>query len=159
MKIKVFEINDNIREESLQEIDRNNIKIIFNKIFQPTNADHLKISCYANDDSIINEYHQNNNLDLVLMAEKLRVAESKADGTRNKQITEGYLFVKQEKHQLILLKLENIEVVDKEKNYEIRTSFSTEANYYKGCIFKNNLEDIIIIDKNKSIAKYWRKDF
>lgn len=48
-------------------------------------------------------------------AESLRGAELKKDGTRNKQITKGNLFIKKEDEQLILLKLENIEVVDKEK--------------------------------------------
>ncbi|MBC6299442.1 hypothetical protein [Listeria booriae] len=160
MEIRVFEINDNIKEETLEKLDKDNIKKIFDKIFQSKNMEHLKISCYANDDSIIREYNTNREtFKLKLLAEKLQAAENKKDGTRNKQITEGYLFVKHEKHRLFLLKLENIEVVDKEKNYEMRNSFSIEADYYKGCIFKNNIKDITIIDKNKSIAKYWREDF
>ncbi|EIU5654344.1 hypothetical protein E1Q28_002938, partial [Listeria monocytogenes] len=126
----------------------------------PENTDHLKIDCRINDKSILKKYKENQSVfEMIMFAEELRKAELKGDGTRNKQITEGNLFIKKESNRLILLKLENIEVIDKEKNYEMRTSFSTESNYYKGCILGNDLNKITIIDKNKSVAKYWREGF
>ncbi|MCP7290516.1 hypothetical protein JKU53_00005, partial [Listeria monocytogenes] len=160
MEIKVFDINESVYEEQLEQIDIENINKVFSKIFSPENTDHLKIDCRINDKSILKKYKENQSVfEMIMFAEELRKAELKGDGTRNKQITEGNLFIKKESNRLILLKLENIEVIDKEKNYEMRTSFSTESNYYKGCILGNDLNKITIIDKNKSVAKYWREGF
>ncbi|MCJ74330.1 hypothetical protein DOV16_08275, partial [Listeria monocytogenes] len=155
-----FDINESVYEEQLEQIDIENINKVFSKIFSPENTDHLKIDCRINDKSILKKYKENQSVfEMIMFAEELRKAELKGDGTRNKQITEGNLFIKKESNRLILLKLENIEVIDKEKNYEMRTSFSTESNYYKGCILGNDLNKITIIDKNKSVAKYWREGF
>ena len=160
MVVKVFDINETVHEEKLNEIDIENINKVFLKIFSPENTDHLKIDCYANENSILKKYKDNpDNFEMISFANELGRAEQKNDGTRNKQITEGNLFIKRETNRLILLKLENIEVIDKEKNYEMRTSFSTESNYYKGCILGDDLMQITIIDKNKSVAKYWREGF
>lgn len=160
MIINVFEVNEEVREEQLNSIDKININKVFNKIFSPENTNHLKIDCHANEDSILCEYQNNKErFNMEKLAEELSTAELKSDGSRNNQITEGNLFIKKEDNRLFLLKLENIEVIDKEKNYEMRNSFSTESNYYKGCILQDNLKSITVIDKNKSIAKYWRKDF
>ncbi len=160
MEIKVFDIKDEIIEEKLEEIDVLNIKKVFTKIFSSQNTGHLKSSCKANEESILNEYNAGKKeFNLFKFAEHLKEAESKGDGSRNKQITEGYLFIRKEEEKLSLLKLENIEVVDKEKNYEMKTSFSTESNYYKGCIVQSDLNDITVVDRNKSIAKYWRERF
>jgi len=160
LEIKVFEIAESVQEEPLKPIDIQNIKKVFNKIFSPQNTDHLKIDCYANENSILNQYQDDReNFNMDKFAEELKLAELKNDGTRNKQITKGNLFIKKESNRLVLLKLENIEVIDKENNYEMRTSFSTESNYYKGCILGNDLNSVTIIDKNKSVAKYWRESF
>lgn len=160
MEIKVYNISDEIQEEELNERAVRNISKIFDKVFSRTNISHLKVNCRVTKDSIIKEYNQDTeSFDLKRFAEKLSSAELKQDGTRNNQIKVGSLFVKREKDQLILLKLENIEVIDRDKDYEMRQTFSTETEYYKGCIFNNNLNDIIIIDKNKSVSKYWREDF
>jgi len=160
VEIKVFDISEDAYEEKLEKKDIQNIKKVFQKIFSSENADHLRIDCSAREDSILNKYMNSKTIfNMYEFAESLRGAELKKDGTRNKQITKGNLFIKKEDEQLILLKLENIEVVDKEKNYEMKTSFSTEANYYKGCIFDGNLNKVVVIDRNKTIAKYWREDF
>lgn len=160
MGVKVFDINDGVYEEQLVQDDIDNIKKVFSKIFSPENTDHLKIDCRANENSILKKYQSNPiDFDMKTFADELQKAELKNDGTRNKQITEGNLFIKKESNRLILLKLENIEVIDKEKHYEMRTSFSTESNYYKGCILGDDLKQITIIDKNKSVAKYWRESF
>lgn len=160
MEIKVYNISDEIHEEPLNDVDVKNISKIFDKVFSPINISHLKVDCRATEDSIIKEYNEDTeSFDLEKFAEKLKSAELKLDGTRNNQIKIGSLFIKKEQKQLILLKLENIEVIDKERNYAMRDTFSTETEYYKGCIFKNNINDVIIIDKNKSVSKYWREVF
>lgn len=160
MVVKVFDINENVREEELNEIDIININKVFSKIFAPENTDHLKIDCYANENSILKKYSKNSKgFKLIEFANELEKAEQKTDGSRNKQITEGNLFIKKETNRLLLLKLENIEVIDKEKHYEMRNTFSTESNYYKGCILGDDLQQITIIDKNRSVARYWRETF
>jgi hypothetical protein len=160
MDIRVFNISINIEEKTLLPIDIENIDKVFNKIFSPSNTDHIQIGCFANDNSILKQFQTNpNSFDLSIIAEKLRIAELKNDGTRNQQITEGYLFIKKINKSLWLLKLENIEVVDIDKNFEMKPSFSTESNYYKGCILDSDPNKVIIIDKNRSVAKYWREGF
>lgn len=159
MEIRVFDISDNIKEEKIGDIAIENIEKIFNKIFSTKNTDHLMIECYANNNSIVKRYSGDKNFDLRIFSDELHEAEKKLDGSKNKQITSGYLFIKRDGNKLMLLKLENIEVIDKERNYEMKSSFSTEANYYKGCLFEGKLDKITIIDKNKSIAKYWRERF
>ncbi|MGX6972483.1 hypothetical protein [Vagococcus lutrae] len=160
MEIRAFQINESVYEENLKQIDKQNINKVFLKVFSPENTEHLKIDCRADENSILKQYKDNSDaFQMVTFADELRKAELKNDGTRNKQITEGNLFIKRESKQLLLLKLENIEVIDKEKNYEMKTSFSTESNYYKGCILGDDLNKIIIIDKNRFVAKYWREGF
>lgn len=160
MNINVFNISKSIYEEKLLPIDKTNINKVFMKIFSSANTDHLKISCSANTNSILRQFKDApSKFNMTTFADELRKAELKNDGTRNRQITEGYLFIKNENNQITLLKLENIEVVDIEKHYEMKNSFSTESNYYKGCILGDDLDSITIIDKNKSIAKYWREAF
>lgn len=69
------------------------------------------------------------------------------------------MFILQEKGVLYLLKLDNIEVVDKMDHYKMRNSFSTESNYYKGAIFSGDVQNILVIDKNPKVAKYWSEKF
>ncbi len=156
----MFNINELITEEKLEDIDKKNIDKVFSKIFSPSNYEHQKILCYANNESILKEFKRSpSKFDLAQIAQKLAQSELKSDGSRNKQITEGFLFIKRSSNNLYLLKLENIEVVDIDKHYEMKPSFSTESNYYKGCILESDINNIIIIDKNRSVAKYWIKEF
>ena len=56
MTIKVFEINETVKEEKLSPVDIKNIQKIFSKIFSPENTDHLKVECKACPNSILNDY-------------------------------------------------------------------------------------------------------
>lgn len=160
VNVRVFDVDDTVREETLNDKSKHNVIKLFDKIFEPKNTTHSKISCSANSDSIITTYSQSSTTFLLRdFAEALCKSEKKKDESRNEQITAGYLFIKQESNKLTLLKLENIEIVDKKNNFEINNNFSTEAKYYKGCIFENDLKNIIIIDKNTSIAKFWKDSF
>ncbi|QPS72094.1 hypothetical protein I6G50_05590 [Lactococcus garvieae] len=159
MTIKVFDINENVYEEQLVPEDVDNIQKIFNKIFASSNTDHQKIECFTSDSSIIKKYHDSENFDLTFFANELLKAEKKKDSTRNKQITRGFLFVKKESDVLQLLKLESIETIDKDQHYKMRDSFSTVSNYYKGCLFSGNLKNVTVIDKNTTVAGFWRDKF
>lgn len=159
MTIKVYDINEKVHEEQLVPEDITNIHKIFDKIFSPNNTDHQKVECFTNDNSILKTYHEIQSFDLAIFANELLKAEKKKDSTRNQQITQGFLFIKKESDSLFLLKLESIETIDKEQHYKMRASFSTESNYYKGCIFSGDLQNIIVIDKNTSVAGFWRDKF
>lgn len=159
MTIKVYDINEEFHEEQLVSEDIANIRKIFDKIFSSNNTEHQKVECFTNDNSLLKMYHESPNFDLSTFADKLLKAEKKKDSTRNQQITQGFLFVKKELDSLLLLKLESIEMIDKEQHYKMRASFSTESNYYKGCIFSGDLQNIIVIDKNTSVAGFWRDKF
>lgn len=159
MTIKVYDINEKVYEEQLVPEDITNIHKIFDKIFSPNNTDHQKVECFTNDNSILKTYHEIQSFDLITFANELLKAEKKKDSTRNQQITQGFLFIKKESDSLFLLKLESIETIDKEQHYKMRASFSTESNYYKGCIFSGDLQSIIVIDKNTSVAGFWRDKF
>lgn len=160
MEIKVFDINETVKTEQLETVDIENIKKVFDKIFSTTNMEHLKIECCANKNSIFEWYLNNKkNFDKIEFANNLLKAEQKNDGTRNGQITEGNLFIQEKDNKLVILKLENIETVDKNNHYVMQKSFSTEMNYYKGCIFEGDLKRIIVIDKSPKVAKYWREKF
>lgn len=159
MTIKVYDINEEFHEEQLVSEDIANIRKIFDKIFSSNNTEHQKVECFTNDNSLLKMYHESPNFDLSTFADKLLKAEKKKGSTRNQQITQGFLFVKKELDSLLLLKLESIEMIDKEQHYKMRASFSTESNYYKGCIFSGDLQNIIVIDKNTSVAGFWRDKF
>ncbi|MFS1052461.1 hypothetical protein [Enterococcus casseliflavus] len=160
VNVRVFDIDDDVREEILNDNSKRNVIKLFDKIFEPKNTTHSKISCSANDDSIITTYSKSPSAFLLeKFAEALCKSEKKKDDSRNEQITAGYLFIRQESNKLTLLKLENVEIVDKKNDFEINNNFSTEAKYYKGCIFENNLKNIVIIDKNTTIAKFWKDSF
>ena len=159
MTIKVYDINEKVHEEQLVPEDITNIHKIFDKIFSPNNTDHQKVECFTNDNSILKTYHEIQSFDLAIFANELLKAEKKKDSTRNQQITQGFLFINKESDSLFLLKLESIETIDKEQHYKMRASFSTESNYYKGCILSGDLQNIIVIDKNTSVAGFWRDKF
>lgn len=159
MTIKVYDINEDVHEEQLVSEDITNIHKIFNKIFSSNNTDHQKVECFTNDNSLLKLYHESEDFDLETFANELLKAEKKKDNTRNLQITQGFLFVKKKSDLLMLLKLESIEMIDKEQHYKMRASFSTESNYYKGCIFSGDLNNVTVIDKNTSVAGFWRDRF
>lgn len=101
--------------------------------------------------------------ELDYLANKLLVEEQVTDKNgsirRNKNIKEGLLFVRHKSTQLLLLKFEDTQIIDKE-TFEPIEGFSMDRQYYKIALLnKNSYTDIIIVDRNKSIAKYWALGF
>lgn len=83
------------------------------------------------------------------------------DGTRrrNKKIKEGLLFAKHTEDSLVLLKFEETKIIDK-TTFRPIDGLSIDKQYYKLVIIhKNKYEDIMIVDRNKVIAKYWALGF
>ena len=80
------------------------------------------------------------------------------NGTRNSTIREGLLFIKSDDTSITIMKLEKLEVIDKD-SYEIKSELGKEKDYFKVGIFEGDYKDVKIIDKNKTAAKYWYQKF
>ncbi|MBC1504513.1 hypothetical protein [Listeria booriae] len=102
-------------------------------------------------------------LELDFLANKLLFEEQvqERDGARrrNKNISEGLLFAKHTGKQLILLKLDEAKIIDR-ITFQPIDGLSLEKQYYKIVVVnKNALSDIVVVDRNKVIAKYWASGF
>ena len=147
MEIKSYSIKDEVVEEVLQDIDIENLDKVFKKVFAAESMGHLKIDCYADDCSILSNYKNNDFFDINIFAEKLLSSEMKSDGSRNKQIVEGHLFIKIQDKSLVLLKLENIEVIDKENHYELKQLFQQKQIIIKVVYLKIILIKLLLLIK------------
>lgn len=164
MNIKVFDISDKITENGLDGSQKQNILKIFEEL---TKERDLITHCYLDVNSesyksspiyYFKECEDKENFDFKRIAEDLLSAECKLDGTRNSTIREGLLFIKSNDASITIMKLEKLEVIDKD-SYEIKSELGKEKDYFKVGIFSGNYEDVKIIDKNKTAAKYWYKKF
>ncbi|EED2404611.1 hypothetical protein G7175_002260 [Listeria monocytogenes] len=109
----------------------------------------------------INEYKVDN--ELIYLAKKLlfeeQVVEKDGKRRRNKKIKEGLLFAKHTLNQLILLKFEDTQIIDK-KTFRPIEGLSVDKQYYKIVVIdKDNYNNITVVDRNKVIAKYWASGF
>lgn len=164
MIIKVFDVGDCVREENITADQKSNIIKIFDVL---TKESHLITNCYLDSSSVqgkkspiyyYKEYTDKSKFDYKKIASDLLAAELKADDTRNANIREGLLFIKAISSNLTIMKLEKLEVIDR-TTYEIKSELGKEKDYFKVAIFSGNYNDIKIIDKNKTAAKYWYEKF
>lgn len=162
--IKVFDIGTDINENALDEIQRKNILKIFGEL---TKESHLITNCYLDTNSdrykdspiyYFKECSNKNDFNYKRVADDLLKAECKINGTRNITIREGLLFIKFDDTSITIMKLEKLEVIDKD-SYEIKSELGKEKDYFKVGIFEGDYEDVKIIDKNKTAAKYWYQKF
>ena len=162
--IKVFDIGIDVNENELDEIQRENILKIFGEL---TKESHLITNCYL--DTNLDKYEDSpiyyfkkcsnkNDFNYKRVADDLLKAESKINGTRNSTIREGLLFIKFDDTSITIMKLEKLEVIDKD-SYEIKSELGKEKDYFKVGIFEGDYKDVKIIDKNKTAAKYWYQKF
>lgn len=164
MIVKVFDISDEVVINEINEMQKNNIIRIFSVLTEET---HLITNCYLDRSSInyeVSPIHyfrgstDKETFDYKRIADDLLKAECKADGTRNSTIREGLLFIKAKSNSITIMKLEKLEVIDK-NSYEIKSELGKEKDYFKVCMFRGDYDDIKIIDKNKTAAKYWYQTF
>jgi hypothetical protein len=93
------------------------------------------------------------------LAEDLLKAELIEDqSTRNKNILEGVLIVKITEDRLILLKFEDVEVIDR-ITFEIRSTIGLDRAYLKAAIFTGDETTIRIIDRQRQVANFWSSKF
>lgn len=164
MNVNVFDISEEVIANEINEEQKRNILKIFNVLTKET---HLITNCYLDTDSsdfeaspiyYFKESPNKTTFNYKKIADDLLKAECKTDGTRNSTIREGLLFIKAEDNSITIMKLEKLEVIDK-YSYEIKSELGKEKDYFKVCIFKGNYDNIKIIDKNRTAAKYWYQKF
>lgn len=168
MKIKAFNISDQYSEIELSQQQEKNINIIFFKIVENHREKNfqLGVTCCLKEENrnlenALFNYSKNadDNFDFSLFASALCNAEKTKDGSKRKNnIQEGFLFIKREIKELYLMKLEKITDVDS-STFEIKGALGTDNNYYKLCVFNNDIDKVLIFDKNTRLASYWYDRF
>lgn len=154
MIVKVFDISSEVKANSINEKQTENILNIFDELTEET---HLITNCFLDltsdnyEESPIHyfcEYEDKDNFDYKKIADDLLKAELKEDDTRNITIREGLLFIKANGQNITIMKLEKLTVIDKD-TYEFKSELGKEKDYFKVCTFTGNYTDIKIIDKNR----------
>ena len=178
MKVyRVYEISDVVKDRNkLTEEQIANIEsvikmvmenIISNKVLYqiPIGCDKENHPIARYNEKVYNKSKPNETVVLKEMknlADKLLSAEQiDKDGSRrrSKSIKQGILFIKHTEEQLILLKVEEAKVLDK-ITFKAIEGLSIDNQYYKiAVIQKSSNKNIMIVDKNKVIAKYWTTSF
>ena len=168
MIIKAYDISEKYTMIKLNDIQIKNINKIFDELLGNKNKSNSQINVICkvdedkrNDDNLLFKYKNSNTdqFDFDEFAERLTQSEKKKDGvTRNKSIQEGFLFIKSNEIELQIMKLEKIEDVDS-TSFEIKHALGTDQNFYKICVFRNDLDKVMIFDKNTRLASYWYDKF
>ncbi len=162
--VKVFDISTKVKAIDLNTEQRKNILNIFDNLTLET---HLTTKCFLDtriegfESSPIYYYTKSNDksiFDFKRIAADLLQAELKTNKTRNSTIREGLLFIKADENRIFIMKLEKLEVIDKD-TYEIKSELGKEKDYFKMCSFLGDFENILVIDKNRTAAKYWYEKF
>lgn len=164
MIIKVFDVGDKVEYSPIDSVQKENILKIFENLQKEY---HLVTHCFLDYDSddyqkspiyYLNEERDSKGFSFERVAKDLLEAERKKDGTRNSTIKEGLLFIKINDPHITIMKLEKMSVIDK-ITYEFKKELGSEKDYFKSCIFKGNYDDVKVIDKNRTAARYWYKKF
>lgn len=176
---KAYDVADNVSaRDKLSDEQIENIEVVIKMVLD--NLPLTKVLYQVPPDRVMDETHPvvryNSNVfnkklrvekksarELDYLAEKLLFEEQieEKDGTRrrNKKIKEGLLFAKHTEESLVLLKFEETKIIDK-TTFKPIDGLSIDKQYYKiVVIHKNKYKDIMIVDRNKVVAKYWASGF
>lgn len=171
---KIFTIDESVTEwNSITQIQKNNLNDLFDDFME----DSLNRKYYIDTDeepkhilSEINTMDKNSeNLNNISnrFAEKLLeeelVEDKEKNIRRNKTIKNGILIFKVTENTLTLMKLEEINTIDK-NDFSKKPTYGAEKNYFKIAVMdfqnKNTKRlDIDIYDTGAKIAKYWSEGF
>ena len=165
MTIKAYSIDEIVEERILDEKQESNIQELF-KFLIGDQRSHLAVKCILppekqNNASVLFEFKNHipkDSFDFKKFANKLLLAETNEDGKRNNTIRAGILFIEQIGSRIKLIKLESTKAIDPE-TFAIRQDLGLDNSYYKICIFENKFNDITIIDKSNTAAKFWYNKF
>ena len=171
---KVYDIEDTINKRSkLTDEQIENIKELINNKTSTLESVSVLYKLKTKDTGFLYDFNENyfeeniddekleKDLDVIAkrLADAEKITDNKGNLRRNKNITEGILFIEYTDQKITLLKLESTDVVDRE-TFKARQELSTDKEYYKIAIIeKDNLNNILIVDRNKRIAKYWAEKF
>lgn len=164
MNIKAFKIGNEVTEICINDELNTNIE---NILMQLVTQEDLKTTWYLDTESEnleSNPIHcwiesiDKADFNYITIAEKLKQAEQKSDGSRNMTIREGVLLIKWSEQNLILVKLEKQTVIDIH-TFSEKEELSILKDYFKICIYNGDSNDIKLIDKNRITAKYWHDNF
>lgn len=165
MTIKVYVIDKIVTERKLDANKIKNIRELFNFLIGNKRS-HLSVKCILptekqTNSSVLYEFKNcvaKDTFNFKKFADKLLSAETNEDGRRNETIRTGFLFVEQIGSSIKLIKLESTNAIDPE-TFAIRQDLGLDNSYYKICIFNNDFNDITIIDKSNTAAKFWYNKF
>ncbi|EJE12434.1 MAG: hypothetical protein QP807_09645 [Staphylococcus epidermidis] len=171
---KIFTIDESVTEwDSVTQTQKNNLNDLFNDFMK----DSLNRKYYIDTDkepehilSEINTMDKNSkNLNDIsnkfarkLLEEEL-IEDKGKNKRRNKTIKNGILIFKVTKKTLTLMKLEEINTIDK-NDFSKKPTYGAEKNYFKIAVMDFQKEstkrlDIDIYDTGTKIAKYWSEGF
>lgn len=165
MTIKVYSIDEVVEERTLDQEKVKNIRKLFNFLIGDQRS-HLSVKCILPPEKQINtsvlfefkNYSPKDNFNFKKFADKLLSAETNEDGKRNKTIRTGILFIEQIGSRIKLIKLESTNAIDPE-TFAIRQDLGLDNSYYKICIFEDNFDNVTIVDKSNTAAKFWYNKF
>lgn len=176
---KAYDVADNVSaRDKLSDEQIDNIEVVINmvlnnlpvtKIFYQVPQNRVKDLSHPvvryNNNVFNKKIRVKKNLarELDYLAEKLlfeeQIEEKNGNRRRNKKIKEGLLFAKHTEDRLVLLKFEETKIIDK-TTFRPIDGLSIDKQYYKiVVIHKNKYKDIMIVDRNKVVAKYWASGF
>lgn len=167
MNYFVFDINDSVKERKINNNDiRKNIDILIdkftlmpiNRYFTLENQENHKLSQIKKSVAKKDNFHS----EITELANDLLEAESVTDKNgkrRNKNIKSGILIIRIDSKDIIVMKLEEINTINR-VDFSINKNIGGEKDYYKIAIIPLEEEkDIKIIDSNEFTSKFWTNKF
>lgn len=170
----IFTIDESVTEwSSITQTQKDNLNDLFNDFMEDSLNRRYYINIDDEPEHILTEINtmdrKSENLNNISkkFAEKLLeeelVEDKEKNIRRNKTIKNGILIFKVTENTLTLMKLEEINTIDK-NDFSKKPTYGAEKNYFKIAVmdFQNDnisLLDIDIYDTGTKIAKYWSEGF
>jgi len=172
--IKAYSIGKSVVDHNVDKKQTENLEIIIRRVL---GQDELgrpgEVKLYKVDKNISNHkfsryaedflHHELNEARASVfcdqLADNLLKAELTEDqSTRNKNILAGILIIKISSESLILIKLEDVEVIDP-ITFEIKSTIGLERAYLKAAIFTGDESSVRVIDRQRQVANFWSSKF
>lgn len=167
---KIFTIEESIEEwVDISRTQKDNLNNLFNDFFKIS----ISRKYFVDSTNENNQLKRLNELDKTeknlseichefaenLLNEEL-IQENDGSTRRNYNIKSGVLIIKITTTSILLLKLEEVESIDKQ-DFSKKNTYGGEKNYYKLALMNFSDEKLLVdvYDANPRIAKYWSEGF